>query len=119
MTGVSQWPEPERRQHRRYIVGGTVVIKKPGEDSVARLVNIGPGGLLIRRRTQLQPETVVLLEIQPEHYGERIKAKGRIVGGKEDLLAIKFMTEPAGMDELLHSLQEANCTWTGPVEICQ
>ena len=46
-------------------------------------------------------------------YPETVATLGRIVGTKENLQAVKFREEPAGLDALLRWLEQENVTWSG------
>jgi hypothetical protein len=66
------------------------------------------------RSDVIHPEASSLsLRCRVEGYPEELSSFGRVVGTQPDLMAIQFLTPPAGMDSLLRWLDQENCPWTG------
>ncbi|MBI3935326.1 MAG: PilZ domain-containing protein [Acidobacteria bacterium] len=91
----------DRRQGRRYLVVGTVVISTPKEQYAAELVNVGSGGMLAfcDAAPALGERVEVLFQVQD--YPLKVKVKGRVVHMAVGLVGIGFLEEPDSLDEVL------------------
>ena len=110
-TGVFR---PVTRRSKRYIVKGSAVLQTPSGESAGALLNLGQGGMLVRTDVPYKKGTELALRF---HVGgsspETITALGEVVGAKEDLLAIKFLKKPTGIEFLLDWLDLQHCLWSG------
>jgi hypothetical protein len=107
----------ERRRYRRYIVKGSVIInpalpEAAGDATVGELLNIGLGGVLLRSKTIPREGTRVSLRFSFDGYPEKTLAEGQVVGTKPDLMAVKFLEQPAGIDAVLNWLEQEHYPWT-------
>ena len=103
----------ERRSFRRYIVNGTVTFSVGGQEITAALVNFGFGGLLIRSPLSIPVETDLRVQVLAPCYPNRFEVPIQVVGGKDPLVAAKFLERPAGAHELLLWLEQEHFPWTG------
>ena len=103
----------ERRKHRRYIVRGRVKFTVDSLELWGDLVNFGHGGMLIRSRYEVPEKTALTFRVIAYCYPNSFEVPGRIVGGKESLLAIRFLERTDGAGELLRWLEGENFPWTG------
>lgn len=103
----------ERRRYRRYIVSGQVRIRTNSSETPAELVNFGQGGLLVRSHVVLPVGTQAAICVTASCYPNAFDVAGEVVGGKDDLVAIKFLGQANGVKELLHWLVQENFPWTG------
>ena len=102
-----------RRASVRYIIGGQVIFHTGSPDSSGDLVNIGQYGMLVRTHVQVPDGTELRIGLTVEGYPPPIQGEGRVVGAQQDLLAIKFLSEPDGLIQLLEWLSLENVPWTG------
>ena len=102
----------ERRRYRRYIVGGKVWFRIDTIEASADLVNFGPGGMLIRSRFVLPEGTHLPIQVMAFRYPNSFAVPGRVVDGKGELMAIKFLKLTDGVKELLQWLEQENYPWT-------
>jgi hypothetical protein len=107
----------ERRRYRRYIVKGSVIInlalpEAAGDATVGELLNIGLGGVLLRSKITHQEGTRVSLNFEFDGYPEKTSAEGQVVGTKPDLMAVKFLEQPVGIDAVLCWLEQEHYPWT-------
>jgi hypothetical protein len=106
----------ERRKHRRYIVDGTVRFTVGPVSVSGALINFGHGGMLVRADGMLGEmvsEAAQLdFQVTAYCYPETFRVLGEIVGGKNSLLAVKFLERPHGAKELLLWLEGENFPWT-------
>ena len=107
------YPGTERRSYRRYIVNGTVTLSVDGREVSADLVNFGFGGLLIRSPLQIPVGTELQLQVLAFCYPTPFVVPVQVVGGREMLVAAKFLERPGGADELLLWLEQEHFPWTG------
>src|SRR3972149_6730820 len=91
----------ERRSFRRYIVNGTVTFSVGGQEITAALVNFGFGGLLIRSPLSIPVETDLRVQVLAPCYPNRFEVPIQVVGGKDPLVAAKFLERPAGAHEVV------------------
>ena len=98
---------------KRYIVTGFVALQTAAGDSRGKLLNLGRGGMLVRSDAPYREGTELTIRFQVGGDPETFTALGEVVGTKEDLLAIKFPDQTAGLDALLRRLEQENCTWSG------
>lgn len=103
----------ERRRYRRYIVSGQVRIRTNSAETVGELVNFGQGGLQVRSQSVLPVGTQAVFCVTAFCYPNPFDIAGEIVGGKNDLMAVKFLGSANGVNELLHWLDQENFPWTG------
>lgn len=91
----------DRRQGRRYLVVGTVVICYPKGQLEAELVNIGAGGMLAFCDSTLPLGERVDVRFQVQDYPLEVRLKGRVVHAAIGLVGIGFLEEPEELDEVL------------------
>ena len=103
----------KRRASVRYIIGGQVTFHTGSPDSAGNLVNIGRYGMLVRTHVQVPEGTELPIGLTVEGYPTPLQAHGRVVGARQDLLAIKFLGESDTMAQLLQWLRQENVPWTG------
>lgn len=103
----------KRRASVRYIIGGQVIFHTGSPDSCGELVNIGQYGMLVRTHVQVPDGTDLRIGLTVEGYPAALQGEGRVVGARQDLLAVKFVREPAGLIQLLQWLCQENVPWTG------
>jgi PilZ domain len=103
----------ERRKHRRYIVRGRVKFTIDSLDLWADLVNFGEGGMLIRSRYEIPAGTLLHFRVIAYCYPNTFEVQGQIVGGRDSLLAIQFLSSTSGTRELLQWLEGEHFPWTG------
>ncbi|MBI2819221.1 MAG: PilZ domain-containing protein [Acidobacteria bacterium] len=103
----------ERRKHRRYIARGRVKFTVDSLELWGDLVNFGHGGMLIRSRNEVPEKTELNFRVIAYCYPNSFEVPGQIVGGKESLLAIRFLERTDGARELLRWLESENFPWTG------
>ena len=103
----------ERRRHRRYILPGQVRFRINSFEASGELVNFGQGGLLMRSRVALPVGTQMSLRVQASCYPSAFETPAEIVGVKNALMALKFLEQPHGVQELLLWLERENFPWTG------
>ncbi len=104
---------PKRRASVRYIIGGQVILHTGSPDSCGDLVNIGPQGILIRTNVQVPEGTELRIGFTVEGYPTPLQGDGQVVGFQQDLMAMKFLGEPAELIHLLQWLSRENIPWTG------
>ena len=104
---------PKRRASVRYIIGGQVIFHTGSPDSCGDLVNLGQHGMLVRTQVQVPAGTEFRIGLTVEGYPTSLQGDGRVVGARQDLLAIRFLREPAGLIQLLQWLAQENVPWTG------
>jgi hypothetical protein len=102
----------ERRRYRRYIVKGSVVVLHSSAEIAGELLNLGFGGVLVRTKIVHPEGTRVTLTFQFNGYPEETSAQGLVVGTKPDLMAVKFLEEPAGIESVLNWLEMEHYPWT-------
>jgi hypothetical protein len=102
-----------RRAGVRYIVVGEVIFHTGSPDSCGELVNIGQRGILVRTNLQAPQGAEFRMGVTVDGYPQPLQARAEVVGSHENLLALKFVTEPAEMTQLLHWLLRENVPWTG------
>jgi hypothetical protein len=105
--------ELRRRTGVRYIVGGEVMFHAGSADSCCQLVNIGRYGMLVRTNVQAPEGSTFEIGFAVDGYPHPFRAEGRIVGSRQDLLAIRFAREPQEIGVLLEWLSRENIPWTG------
>ena len=105
----------ERRRYRRYIVSGTVRFVMDFGAGSTELVNLGEGGMLIRAANVLSEGAEGTFHVVPSRYPIEFEVEGRVVGGKDDLVAIQFLEKPHTVSTLIQWLDQENCPWTGAV----
>ena len=103
----------KRRARVRYIINGQVIFHTGSPDSSGDLVNIGQYGMLVRTHVQVPEGTEFRIGLTVEGYPTPRQCDGRVVGARQDLLAIKFFGEPDGLTQLLQWLSLENVPWTG------
>ena len=106
-------PVRKRRSSVRYIIGGQVIFHTGSPDSCGDLVNLGQHGMLVRTHVQVPAGTEFRIGLTVEGYPTSLQGDGRVVGARQDLLAIRFLREPAGLIQLLQWLAQENVPWTG------
>jgi hypothetical protein len=112
---------PKRRAGARYIVGGEAIFHTGSHTNphtgspefCGELVNVGQRGILVRTNMRAPEGTDFQLSFRVEGYPDAFQARGEVAGYRRDLLAVKFLTEPAGMAQLLQWLSQENIPWTG------
>ena len=97
----------------RYIIGGQVIFHTGSPDSCGDLVNLGQHGMLVRTQVQVPAGTEFRIGLTVEGYPTSLQGDGRVVGARQDLVAIRFLREPAGLIQLLQWLAQENVPWTG------
>ena len=97
----------------RYIIGGQVVFHTGSPDSSGDLVNLGRYGMLVRTQVQVPAGTDLRIGLAVEGYPHALQGDGRVVGARQDLLAVKFLRELPGLIQLLGWLSRENVPWTG------
>ena len=107
------YPGPERRRYRRYIVSGTATLSVGGQEITADLVNFGFGGLLLRSPLQISVGTTLKVRVLAFCYPNPFEVSVQVVGGREMLVAGKFLERTAGAHELLLWLEQEHFPWTG------
>jgi hypothetical protein len=105
--------ELKRRASVRFITGGQVMFHTGSPESFGDLVNLGRHGMLVRTNVRVPQGTLLRIGITVEGYPTPLQGDGSIVGFKQDLLAVKFLSEPAGLTRLLSWLSQENVPWTG------
>ena len=103
----------KRRASLRYIIGGQVIFHTGSPDSSGALVNLGQHGMLVRTHVQVPEGTEFRIGLAVEGYPTPLQGDARVVGARQDLLAIRFLREPDGMIRLLQWLSQENVPWTG------
>ena len=103
----------ERRKHRRYIVRGRVMFTMNSLDLWGDLINFGYGGMLVRARYEIPENSKLEFRVVAYCYPEMFSVPGQVVGGRESLLAIKFLERTDRAMDLLRWLEVENCPWTG------
>ena len=91
----------DRRQGRRYLVVGTVVISSEKEQVTAELVNVGTGGMLVFADAALSLGERVDVKFTVQDYPLEVRVKGRVVHIAVGLIGIGFLEEPEELDEVL------------------
>ena len=102
----------ERRRYRRYIVSGTVRFVMNFGAGSTELVNLGEGGMLIRAANILSEGAEGAFHVVPSRYPIEFEVEGRVVGGKDDLVAIQFLQKHHTVSALIQWLEQENCPWT-------
>ena len=72
---------PERRQYKRFEIGGSVILKvgdKPSRSIQAELKNISFLGFGVHAREEIKPDTEVQFELKAKLIDETLVGKGRI-----------------------------------------
>ena len=103
----------KRRASVRYIIGGQVIFHTGSPDSSGELVNISQRGMLVRTHVQVPEGTKLRIGFTVEGYPTPLQGGGCVVGVRQDLLAIRFLRDPAGLLQLLQWLSLENAPWTG------
>lgn len=103
----------ERRRHRRYIVSGQVKLRTESFVVQGELVNFGQGGMLVRSGLVLLVGTQMRARVTAFCYPYAFDVAGEVVSTKNALMAIKFLEQPNGVQELLYWLEQENFPWTG------
>lgn len=103
----------KRRTSVRYIIRGQVIFHTGSPESFGDLVNLGRHGILVRTNVQVPEGTAFRIGITVEGYPTPLQGDGCVVGFKPNLLAVKFLSEPADMMQLLQWLSQENVPWTG------
>jgi PilZ domain len=91
----------DRRQGRRYLIVGTVVISTAKEKFTAELVNIGSGGMLAFCDDALPLGERVDVQFKVQDYPLEVPVKGRVVHTAIGLVGVGFLEEPEELDEVL------------------
>ena len=105
----------ERRKHRRYIVRGRVKFTFDSLELWGDLVNFGDGGMLLRTRYEIPEKTKLNFCVVAYCYPDMFAVPGQVVGGRDSLLAIRFLERTDGVMELLRWLEVENFPWTGGI----
>ena len=103
----------KRRAGVRYIIGGQVIFHTGSPDSSGELVNLGQYGMLVRTQVQVPAGTDLRIGLAVEGYPHALQGDARVVGARQDLLAVKFLRELPGIIQLLGWLSRENVPWTG------
>jgi hypothetical protein len=91
----------ERREERRYLVVGSVIIRAGQQEIEGELVNVGPGGMLAFCDAELLLGERVDVRFTVQDYPLEIPVQGRVVHGAAGLVGIGFLEEPEALDEIL------------------
>ena len=105
----------EWRRYRRYIVSGTVRFDTNSEAGSGDLINLGEAGILIRSGVVLPEGTEGTFHVVPSCYPFKFEVEGQVVGGRDDLVAIRFLQNHQTVSALIQWLGQENCPWTGTV----
>ena len=102
----------ERRRYRRYIVRGQVKFRTDSAEVSGDLVNVGPGGMLLRSDIVLSEGKEITIHAMVFGYPTAIEVFGRVASAKDGLMSIQFLKEPIGLFELVRWLARENYPWT-------
>ena len=69
--------------------------------------------MLIRTNVQVPEGTELRIGFTVEGYPTPLQGDGQVVGFQQDLMAMKFLGEPAELIHLLQWLSRENVPWTG------
>jgi hypothetical protein len=106
----------ERRRFRRYIISGEVELRMSYLETVAELVNLGEGGLLVRGQIALPEGSLITARVKPARGPFNLEIHGEVVGGKGNLMAVRFTEAPRNINEMLCWLQMENLPWAGTLD---
>jgi len=96
--------QSERRRYRRYIVTGDVQLFQGRFIGSAQLVQLGLGGMLLRGGHILPPGANGYARFKAAEYREQIEVHFEVVGQRNALMAVKFLTQPRALAELVQWL---------------
>ena len=95
----------ERRHYKRYLVSGLVEFMTDDVSSPSKLLDIAKGGVLIDSEVVASPGEELAFRFTLSGYQGVFEASGKVVRNQNDVLAFKFLEEPAGLENLLSWLE--------------
>jgi hypothetical protein len=98
----------ERRRYRRYIVSGDVKIYagsgKAAYQGSAKLVQFALGGMLMRGGLVLAARKRATARVDVQGYPYAIEVPFEVVGERNALMAVRFLSQPVGLTDLVEWL---------------
>jgi len=95
----------ERRRYKRYPVSGLVEFMTEAVWSPSKLLDIGKEGVLIHSDVAASPGEELTFRFIVSGYQGLFETSGKVVRNQNDVLAFKFLEEPAELKNLLSWLE--------------
>ncbi len=109
MAGKGDRVNMERRQHKRYPLSGEAAFRTTRAlEGAGEPVNISIGGVLLRSAVIPSAGTDLWVHFSLQDHPEKFITTGRVAHTEQDKLAVMFLEQPAGLGELLQSLERAH-----------
>ena len=103
----------ERRRHKRYPVDGDATFLAASLMANGDLLDVAKGGALIHGAVVPSDGSWIAVHFVVSGYPWKFEAKGKVVRDHPYRIAIMFLDEPAGLEELLRWLERTY----GPVKV--
>ena len=96
----------ERRCYKRYCASGQAEFWSASVKSIGKLLDVAKGGVLVLmpNKVRLSHEEKLTVRFTVSDYPGVFEARGKVARIQLDILAVMFLEEPVGLENLLRWL---------------